>query len=105
MNRFSDGSERRADDNGKDRERVEAPQFLCIEVTRMKFRRGEPDISGEYIAVMETAAGPQIEIVNYGRTEKSESERTFYVSENGETRLLRNVIAWAAKPDLGDFRR
>ena len=61
----------------------------------MKFRKGIPKQSGEYIVAMKTAAGTQIDIVNFGETEKGQC---FYTVEDGEIVVLDNVTGWMNKP-------
>lgn len=67
----------------------------------MTFRQGIPKTSGEYVVVLNTRAGREYEVVNFGLVERL-GRREFFIMENGEQRVLDNVVAWDFVPDLRD---
>lgn len=67
----------------------------------MTFRQGRPEESGEYAVVLNTRAGREFEVVNFGFVERL-GRREFFIMENGEQVTLDNVVAWDFVPDLRD---
>lgn len=68
----------------------------------MKWNKGRPEKSGEYFVVMATAAGPQVDIVNFGATDAFPAKDYYYAGEEGPI-VIDNVLAWAELPDVSEF--